>query len=194
LGQVLTVLKIGLELLLQEDLPPDMPWIKQQIIEAVELADSMIGQMRILAYDLRPPALDTLGLDSALERFCRDFAQRTKLVVEYSGTKLPRLPETISMTFYRLLQEALTNVVRHAQAQKVQVALNVDGQKLTLLVNDDGKGFDMYNTLSASARSQGMGLLGMRERVELLGGSLEIETKIGQGTRLCASIRLPDNP
>jgi len=192
LGQVLSVLKISLEML-QRDMPPDMPQIRQPVAEAIELADDLIGQMRFLAYDLRPPALDTLGLSPALERFCRDFAQRTKLTITYTGTKLPPLSETVSVTFYRLLQEALTNVIRHAQAQKVKVILTYDDQQLMLSITDNGRGFDTHTVLAASTRPQGMGLLGMRERVELLGGSLEIEAKSGQGTRLTASILIPND-
>lgn len=190
LGQVLTVLKIGLELLLG-DLPPDTPDLKRAVVEAVDLADGLIGQVRNLAYDLRPPALDTLGLNPALERFSRDFAQRTKLDIDYTGTKLPPLSETVSLTLYRLLQEALTNVIRHAQAQKVEIVLDYDGEEVILSVTDDGQGFDIHTTLAALNRPQGMGLLGMRERVELLGGSLEIDAKPGRGTRLTASVLIP---
>jgi signal transduction histidine kinase len=186
-GQVLTVFKISLELL-QKDLPPDLPLLNEPVAEMVELAGDMMDQIRVLAYDLRPPALDTLGLDAALDSFCREFAQRTKLIIKYIGMEVPRLSETISITFYRLLQEALTNVVRHAQAQNVLVKFDYDGRTLSLHVADNGQGFDVHSSLATSARPKGLGLLGMKERVMLLGGSLEIDTKPGQGTRLEASI------
>jgi PAS domain S-box-containing protein len=190
LGQVLSVFKISLELMLA-DLPDGLPEIRKPIGEAVELADAMIEHIRLMAYDLRPPALDTLGLESALDIFCRDFAKRTKIEIEYSGTKLPEVPDSISLTFYRLLQEALTNVIRHSQADKVRVTLDCIGDKLTLSVLDNGQGFDKYTVLSANPRPVGLGLVGMRERVRLLGGSLNIDSEPGQGTRLVASVTIP---
>lgn len=186
-GQALTALSISLELM-QNNLPNDPTLLGQRLAEAASLTTQTMGQIRLLARDLRPPSLDMLGLDLTLEGFCREFAQRTGLNIHYTGATLPELPGSVSITFYRLLQESLTNIARHAQAQNVQVVLGYDGEKLSLLVADDGKGFEMARTATPTGLPVGNGLLGMRERLDLLGGSLEIESQPGQGTRLLAFV------
>ena len=183
-GQALTALKISLELL-QSDLPPEAESLRQRLGAAVALTEETMEQMRLLAQDLRPPALDTVGLNATLEGLCRDFAQRTQLAVDYDGAQLPPLPETADICLYRVLQEALTNVVRHANAGHVRVALGCDAEGVSLLVEDDGQGMDEGATVLP-----GIGLLGMQERMEMLDGQLKIESPPGGGTRLRASIPL----
>lgn len=186
-GQALTALRISLGLI-QDDLPNELVTLKQRMAEAVALTREAMDQIRNLAHDLRPPSLDTVGLNLTLEGFCREFAQRTQLAITYTGTELPELPELVSTTFYRLLQEALTNVVRHAQAHRVQVILGYEDHQLSLTVSDDGQGF---NTEKVNVYLiKGIGLLGMQERVELLNGQLEIDSKSGHGTRLVARVLL----
>jgi signal transduction histidine kinase len=143
----------------------------------------------LLAQGLRPPELDVVGLDPTLADYCHDFAERTRLVVDYTGTDLPALPDALAICFYRVLQEALTNVVKHAQATHVAVALRCDADTLSLVVEDDGQGFDARAQAAATgaSRTRGIGLLGMRERLELLGGRLVITSAPGQGARLAAS-------
>jgi len=142
-------------------------------------------QVRSLAQNLRPPSLDTVGLNATLEGFCLDFAEGTLLAVDYAGAEVPPLPQAVSICLYRFLQEALTNVIRHAQASQVSVALRCGARTVTLSVEDDGRGFDKQALVSG-----GIGLLGMRERLELVGGRLEIESQPGQGTRLTARVPL----
>ena len=105
------------------------------------------------------------------------------------GTDLPVLPDAVSICFYRVLQEALTNVAKHARASRVEVVLDCDTTTLSLAVEDDGQGFDAHTAAvtSISRQARGIGLLGMRERLELLGGRLEIKSQPGRGTRLMAS-------
>jgi len=145
-------------------------------------------QMQRLAKDLRPPALDAVGLGPTLEGFCCDFAERTRLSIDYLGLELPMLPEPVSTCLYRFLQEALTNVAKHACANQVCVALRHDAETVSLSVEDDGRGFDRQARLSVSGWPMGIGLLGMQERLESLGGQLEIETEPGEGTRLVAHL------
>jgi len=183
-GQALTALKISLELI-QSDLPEEAGSLRHRLSEAVALTETTTEQIRLLAHDLRPPALDTVGLNYTLEGLCRDFAERTQLSVDYVGAELPALPEAANICLYRFLQEALTNVAKHAQASQVRVGLHCDAETVSLSVEDDGKGFDEQSGMSA-----GIGLLGMRERIELLGGKLDIESRSGQGTRLVARIPL----
>jgi signal transduction histidine kinase len=137
-----------------------------------------------MAQGLRPPALDALGVNAALEGFCRDFGRRTQLAIEYSGEDLPLPPETVGIHLYRFLQEALTNIIKHARAHRVQVALETVDGMIRLVVEDDGVGFDLD---AWESRRSGMGSH-MRERIEQLQGRLEIISRPGRGTRLVARI------
>jgi PAS domain S-box-containing protein len=186
-GQALTALKISLELM-QSDLPPESAALRQSIREAKLLTEQTMEQLRLLARGLRPPALDAVGLNPTLEDYCRDFARVTHLAVDYSGTELPELPDAVLISLYRVVQEGLTNVARHARARQVRVRLSEDANQVSLLVEDDGQGFDMEAVKPAIKHSLGIGLLGMQERLELLGGWLEITSRPGQGTRLVARI------
>jgi signal transduction histidine kinase len=127
-----------------------------------------------------------VGLNPTLEDYCHDFAKHTRLSIDYAGTELPVLPDAVTICFYRVLQEALTNVAKHAHANQVWVALHCNADMLSLSVEDDGQGFDAQTAVSVSRQPQSIGLLGMRERLELLGGRLEIKSQPGQGTRLVA--------
>jgi signal transduction histidine kinase len=182
-GQALTALKISLDLI-QSDLPVEDDSLCQRLGEAVALTETTMEQIRLLAYGLRPPALDAVGLSYTLEGLCRDFAERTQLSIDYDGAGLPELPEAVNICLYRFLQEALTNVAKHANGNQVWVSLRCDAETVSLSVEDDGQGFDKLAKTPA-----GIGLLGMRERIELLGGQLGIESWPGQGT--CVTARIP---
>jgi signal transduction histidine kinase len=145
-------------------------------------------QLRLLAQDLRPPALDTVGLNPTLKSFCGDFAERTRISIAYLGLELPMLPEAVNTCLYRFLQEALTNVAKHARANRVWVALRYDAAAVSLSVEDDGQGFDGQARMSQRCWPMGIGLLGMQERLESLGGRLEIRSRPGQGTCLVAHL------
>ena len=186
-GQALTALKIALEIL-QGDVPPEADGLRQNLGEAIALTDSARDQIRMLARGLRPPALDTVGLNLTLEDFCHTFGRRTQLAISYKGTKGLKLEDAANICLYRVLQEALNNVAKHAQASQVMVKLWQDETAVHLSIADDGMGFE--RKASAPPQSAGLGLLGMHERVELLDGRLEIETKPGQGTTVIAHLPL----
>jgi signal transduction histidine kinase len=158
-GQALTALKISLELI-GEDLPAEYASLRQRISDATALTTTTMEQLRSLAQDLRPPALDAVGLNPTLESFCRDFAKHTQLCIGYLGTSVPVLPEAVNICLYRFLQEALTNVAKHACANQVCVALRCDAETITLAVEDDGQGFGGHERLSVSGWPMGIGLLG----------------------------------
>jgi PAS domain S-box-containing protein len=183
-GQELMALKISLELL-GKDLPEEAESLHQRIEGAVRLAEETMERIRLLAHDLRPPELEAVGLDPVLEDYCQEFGRRTRLAIRYQGTRLPALPDEVSICLYRVLQEALTNVLKHAQARKVRVGLGYDGEVITLSVMDDGQGFETSDAAGA-AHPKGIGILGMRERLELLGGDLEIRSRPGEGVHLKA--------
>src|SRR5690606_10005812 len=186
-GQTLTALKIGLDLLeprLDED-------AQAQLREASALVEQTIEDIRVLAYDLRPPELDVMGLASALEDLCREFGRRTQLLITYHVDEVPHeLPDVISLSFYRLLQEALNNVAKHAQASQVDVRLSIRDHKIEMTIQDDGQGFDGSSLGVPLNSSYGLGLLGMQERFERLNGSLTILSWVGSGTVLRAVVPL----
>lgn len=176
-GQALTALKISLDLTAEET-SAEYSQVRDRIVEAARLADRTMEHLRILAHGLRPPALDAVGLNYTLEDLCRNFSARTGLSIDYCGSDyLSTLSEEATISLYRFLQEALTNVAKHAMADNVRVTLNTDGKTASLVVEDDGQGFDMHCVRIDSTRSAGKGLLGMKERIELLGGQLEIHSR-----------------
>lgn len=185
-GQALTALRISLDLV-REDLPTDAVALRRQMGDAAKLAESIMDQVRRLAQALRPPALKTLGLHAALEGYCRDYSRRTGVVVTYKGRDLPGLPDDIGIHLYRLVQEALTNVGKYAQVDHARVTLGVEDGMIGLLVEDEGAGFDVA-VAHKVASPKSLGLIGMRERVDQLGGRLEITSQLGQGTRILARV------
>jgi PAS domain S-box-containing protein len=171
-GQVLTAIKINL--LRKEG----------DGTESIALVDGAIARMRDLAQDLRPPMLDELGLEAALRSHVDREARRAGLRAELDIRPLPRrFTPSLETTCFRVVQEALTNVIRHAGATSVRCRLQATDNGLTLEVNDDGIGFD---PVAVRRRADSQGLVGMRERVELAGGELEIQSQPGQGTTVRA--------
>ena len=192
-GQALTVLKFTLQMMLT-DLPgegvnvvnPEL--LRPHLLEAIALCETTMEGIRLLAHDLRPAALDDLDLNLTLEGFCHDFAEHTNLAITYEGVESLILPEPTEITLYRFLQEALTNVTKHAYAYRVWVTLEYENGVVSLVVQDDGKGFAEQTVKQGSTQAKGMGLPGMRERLELLGGWLETHSDPGHGVRLVARI------
>jgi signal transduction histidine kinase len=186
-GQALTALKIGLDLI-RLDLPEEATALQERIGEAVTLSETTMDQIRMLAQDLRPPALDAVGLYPTLEGFCQEFGERTQLNVRFSGAEVPPLSDAVNISLYRVLQEALTNAAKHASADQVEVTLDYDEGTVYISVEDDGVGFDVQNATADPDRPGGIGLLGMQERLDLLGGELIIDSRPGRGTRIVAQI------
>ncbi len=188
-GQALTSLKISLDLI-RVGLPPEQEALRSRLASVASLADETMETLRTLAHDLRPPGLDAFGLHVALEGLCYDFGARTELNVVYRGLELPELSTTVALSIYRLVQEALTNIAKHAAASRVAVNVTRDDEQLCVEVADNGQGFVQDVDTERPHRRGGIGLVSMRERAELLGGALEIDTSPGKGTRLVARIPL----
>lgn len=184
-GQSLTALIINLKLI-RLDLPENLTGEKQSLAEAAEMAKATMRKLRLLTHDLRPPELDSLGLNSALKDMCLSVEEQTHLKIEYHGEKISHLPEIVTISLYRILQESLTNVVKHARATRVEVSLEAGEEALVLSIKDNGRGFDR-GTVNTD-RVGGIGLIGIRERLEFIGGQLEIVTQPGLGTQLIARI------
>lgn len=173
-GQELTALKMVLSLALRD------PDAREQVLkDASEMVDDLVWRVRRLSLDLRPTVLDDLGLRPALDVYFERYTARTGILVRFEhGGLEPRLPQRIETAAYRLVQEALTNVARYARVSHVTVRM-VAGARLIVQVEDQGAGFDVETALGSGTSS---GLSGMRERAELVGGHLTIESQPGTGT------------
>lgn len=184
-GQELTALKIMLSLIFQ-DLPQEYPQLRSGLEEAINLTNMVMEKIRSLAQGLRPPVLDAVGLVPALEELCKDFSRRTGLILTYKADQMPVFPESLNICLYRVLQEGLTNIAKHAKAREIKVQLIRDGETIYLSVEDDGVGFSQNG--EEGLNRKGLGLIGMQERLNALGGGFEIQTETGKGTRIIASI------
>jgi two-component system sensor histidine kinase UhpB len=188
IGQALTALRISLQAARRAH-PVPAP----QLNDGIRIAEQTLHQVRDLSLDLRPSLLDDLGLVPALRWYIDRQAQRTGLAIVFEAdAPEERLPADLEIACFRFVQEALTNVARHAQASQVRVRLQRLEPGLALEVADDGVGFDVADTLDEAAHGGSIGLLGMRERVQLAGGHMEIESREGKGSLVRA--RFPMRP
>jgi signal transduction histidine kinase len=180
-GQALTSILLGLKAL-EDRIDTDEG--RGAAAALRELVVSTLQDVRRLAVELRPSALDDFGLVPALERLRDTVVEQSGLDVDVqSQLRVERLPVEIETALYRIVQEALTNVVKHADAKRVTILLTQRGNSASLLVQDDGSGFDPEDV-----RDGGLGLIGMRERVSLLGGRLTVESTEGAGTMVSAEV------
>lgn len=180
LGQGLTATLLSLKTL--EDQIGTSP-MAAQVKHASSIITVLTQQVRALSLNLRPSVLDDLGLVSAISWYIRERVESTGLRVVLSIDKnLPRLSALRETACFRVLQSALTNILRHAQAQEAQVGLQQADGKLVLVIRDDGRGFDVKAARRSALEGKSMGLLGMEERIRLAGGVLEISSNPGRGT------------
>ena len=186
LGQSLTALKMDLESL-RSALPPDQVELGERALAMHGLLDSTIAATRRIAADLRPLMLDDLGLAAALDWLTHNFSKHTGIATDLViDDAVAQVPEPIASALYRITQESLTNVAKYAHASTAEIRLERDGDWVELLVRDDGRGIE-----AADQGKQGaFGLLGIRERVTLLGGEVAITGKPGQGSQVRARIPL----
>jgi signal transduction histidine kinase len=179
-GQALTSILLGLKGI--ED-ARDGGDVRQATEELRELVVGTLQDVRRLAVELRPKALDDFGLVPALERLVENFGEQTGMNVQLEARLGPdRLPGEVETALYRITQEALTNVVKHARARKVSIVLTRRNGTATAVIEDDGQG------IADADDTQGLGLLGMRERLELINGKLSIESSEGAGTTIVAEV------
>jgi signal transduction histidine kinase len=187
LGQALTTQLLALHNL-QEDLSLPVETMFERLQALYEQSYEIFVKIRRLARDLRPPVLDALGLKVAMQTYCTEFSRRTHLPVIFEADdSLPDLPDPYNITLYRTLQEALTNVVKHARASQVWVDLSVEENTVNLTVQDNGSGFT-----EEKSKSNGIGLAGLRERITIAGGTLNISSAPKRGTVLSAQFPLSE--
>ena len=186
LGQALTALRIDLSWL-DTRLPERDPRIGHKLGAMLSLVDKTVDAVRRISEDLRPGMLDDLGLAAAIEHHVAKFAEQTGVACELTMSREHyALDERLATALFRVLQESLTNVARHAHASKVTVRLQDLADEILLIVKDDGCGLPASAPVAGKKKTYG--LLGMQERVKLLGGSLEIASAPGKGTRIEASL------
>ena len=151
-----------------------------------ELASAMTRDAHYLALELRPAELDDVGLESALATYVAQWSARYDVPADVAVTGLTErpIPAEVSVALYRIVQEALTNVAKHAQARQVSVIVEKPDGEVRLIVEDDGRGFDVPTTLARARAERRLGLAGMRERAALAGGTLTVESAPGRGTTL----------
>jgi signal transduction histidine kinase len=184
-GQALTSILVRLRLLERTVQDED---IRRSIAELRELTSNALDAVRRMAVDLRPAALDDLGLVPALRSYADRFSRHWGVEVEFTAEGLQRrLPASVELVLYRVVQEALANVAKHSGAKRAYVSLVRRNNVVTAKVRDDGQGFDEQAVQKAGG---GLGLFGMRERLALVGGSLIIDTMPGSGTLVTARVPL----
>ena len=156
------------------------------------LVSAALDGVQRIAWGLRPSVLDDLGLEDALERLAADVSRTSTFLVDLhvTGARVPRLPEAVEIALYRVAQEALTNAGKHAFPKAVSVLIHRAPNVVRLVIEDDGKGFDV----DAAPSETQLGLVGMRERAHLMGGSMTVESSPGRGTTICVTVPLSRPP
>jgi PAS domain S-box-containing protein len=176
-GQALITLKYGLAEI-QNELPESEAQTRLRLSESMEKIDQTMLHIRGISHRLRPPVLEIGGINLSLQDYCREVSGRTHISISYAGVEMPGLSDEIGISLFRFVQEALTNILKHAQASRVKVSLQYKKGEIHLSVSDNGRGME------ETAQSEGLGLLGIKERLTLLGGDLEIHSHYGKGVRL----------
>jgi signal transduction histidine kinase len=175
-----------------DDLRRSAPSVLAPRIEhTLRQIDEVSDRVRTLSHELRPRVLDDLGLVPALELLAQGMARRHHVRIDILGSAGGRLKPAVETALYRVAQEGLQNVVRHAAAERIEIRLERTHDRLRFMVHDDGRGFDPLDV--ARRANAGLGLIGMRERVQGVGGALHVESSPGQGTRLTALVPVGDS-
>lgn len=184
IGQALTVVKLNLESLRRQ--PASHP-TDSDLRRSIAIVDQAMRDIRDVAIDLRPAILDDLGLVAAVRWYLSRQGRLAGYRTSFATDPIPLgLDDEVESACFRALQEALTNVARHARAKRVRVELRQTPDELVLIVDDDGVGFDVLRSRRRAGKRPTLGLTGMSERVGTIGGSIEITSAPGRGTRICA--------
>jgi signal transduction histidine kinase len=187
LSQQMALLQISLEQFEQGETRPSSE-AREKVHNLTEIASQVSSNIHDLSRRLHPSTLDFLGLLPSVAGFCREFSQIHHLQVQFAHHDIPKeVPKDVTLCLFRIVQEALRNVVKHSGVAQAKVELLGIGDRIELCVSDTGVGFD-----PASAHcGQGIGLVSMRERMRLIGGELTVESTSPHGTRICGRAPLP---
>jgi signal transduction histidine kinase len=189
-GQLLTSLMVGLKML-EEDSPEN---IQHKILDMRQLAAQTLDEVHSLALELRPSSLDDLGLVAALEQYTYEYTDKFGVKADFQtiGFDGRRLSPEVEITLYRIIQEALTNIVKHAEAEQVSILLEIRGTSIVAIVEDNGKGLNIQQ-LSQSPTKKNLGIYGMYERAALIEGKLTIESEPSSGTTIFVEVPMKGN-
>ncbi|RJR42951.1 MAG: response regulator [Deltaproteobacteria bacterium] len=189
-AQELAALKIGLENL--RDNARAMPGekVSSQVTELLAILQRPLNSIRTLSYNLRPPDLEHLGLVQAIRMHCEEVSARAGIHIDFNaaGVEAARLDHEAAINLYRIIQEGLANVRRHARAENVIIRLVASHPKIILRLEDDGRGFEVAGQAALNQRHRRLGLLGMKERVAFLGGEMHLESQLNKGTKIIIEI------
>lgn len=189
-SQSLTSLIIGLRMV-EEILPESDGDIRERLDGINELAHETLNEVHNMAIRLRPSVLDDLGLAAAIRSYSKEFSQNTGIKVDIRLLSMSmRLAPEMETVLYRVVQEALTNIARHADAENCRVTIRRKDHVIQGIIEDDGRGFDPEQVMMSEERGRGLGLHGMKERIELVGGSLEFESRINEGSTIFLEVPL----
>lgn len=195
IGQALTALKMTLRRVPRPSEPGVTSGEASALDQGLEIVASLAARIRGISLDLRPAMLDDLGLPETLRWFVTRQAERVGLTVEVTvQDELKGLPASLALVCFRIVQEAVTNVVRHAQATQVEVRGEREGTLVRLLVRDDGIGFDVVSMRGRASRGECIGLLSMEERARAVGGEVGFESLLGKGTEVTATLPIRSLP
>lgn len=189
IAQDLSMLKIGCETLLDNNAQPTEN-IKQRVSKLSDILQGIITTVRDMSYDLRPPGLDQLGIESTIYRYCKDFSEKTDLTINFNSAGMDdiNLDPDIQINLYRLVQEGLNNIRKHADAGHADIKLVASYPNIILRIEDNGKGFDVEKRLAEVTTEKRMGLRSMEERVSLLEGKMAVTSHPGKGTKIFIEI------
>jgi signal transduction histidine kinase len=191
LGQALTEISVDLGIIERDLRTETVRDSGQRLSEVREMAHELDERISELAYDLRPSMLDHLGLLPTLRWFADRFSKRADVEIELDVIGFEeRVPLEIETALYRVIQEVLTNVARHALATEVRLRLEQHSKAVTVTIEDDGRGFDVEELQATESPRKSLGLVGMNERISLLGGRLDIHSEPGDGARIEIEIPL----
>jgi signal transduction histidine kinase len=188
-GQNLTALSISMDILKTQLAGNGSDALRSRIEDASSLLESTASVIENVMSDLRPPMLDDYGLLPALQWYANDFSDRTGIEVKvYGDERMERLPQASEIALFRIAQEALNNVAKHAHAGHADITLKHSDRQFIMVVLDDGAGLDT-SSAPAAKRRQGLGMMTMRERTQAVGGQFEVTGAAGEGTRVV--VRIP---
>ncbi len=190
-GQDLNVLKLNMKSL-QNSLPPDAVDLRKKCNHLITIMDKIINDIRDVAHGLKPAALDVLGLHAAVRQTMREFAENYHVEVETELAPLDRIKTpSVQLCLFRVIQEALTNIAKHAQASWVTVTAEHDNDDFCIRIQDNGKGFDHRHRYDEEGVARGLGLSAMALRCRMIGATFSIDSDYGKGTRLIISFPYP---
>ena len=191
IGQALTAIKFDLDLI-DKGLSQSIPGIQDRLEEAKSLSNQVLAAMRQLSMDLRPTMLDDLGLVPTLRWYVQNFSNRLHIDSEFQAVGFEeKLPPQLETALYRIVQEALNNIAKHSGADQVKVSLEHKDSTISASIVDNGKGFDLNEELHPESSRRRFGIVGMHERVSLLAGKIDIQSRSGFGTSITVEIPYP---